>query len=148
MKVLVLYGTETGNAELVADDIQEQLSMQTEVECLDMATVDPASFTAEHRLIVVCSTYGDGELPNSAQPFYIRLQNNAPDLHGVKFATFGLGDSFYKTFNQGSDTIASALLGAGAMEVAKRGVHDASSGEMPSDVALGWLGDITPALLT
>lgn len=52
-------------------------------------------------LIVVSSTYGDGEMPHSAQPFFDRLEAVTPDFAGSRFATFGLGDSFYETFNEG-----------------------------------------------
>ena len=146
MKILVVYGTETGNAELVADDIQEQLAADFDVSCEDMASADPTALSEGDRLILVCSTYGDGELPNSAQPFFSKLKDQSPDLKGVKFAAFGLGDSFYETFNKGSDIIADALLELGASEVGERGVHDASSGEMPTDVALEWLGGVIAEL--
>ena len=142
MKILVVYGTETGNAELVADDIQEQLAADFDVSCEDMASADPTTLSEDDRLILVCSTYGDGELPNSAQPFFSKLKDQCPDLNGVKFAAFGLGDSFYETFNKGSAIIADALLELGASEVGERGVHDASSGEMPTDVALEWLSGV------
>ena len=146
MKVIVIYGTETGNAELVADDIQERLSEQFEVCCNDLATFDPAQFEDGDRAIVICSTYGDGELPNSALPFFTRLQEDRPSLKSLKFAAFGLGDSFYETFNKGSSILADALVGLGAEEVGTRGFHDASSGEMPSDVALEWLEGIMTEL--
>lgn len=146
MKITVIYGTETGNAELVADDIQEQLSEQFEVSCNDLATFDPAQFEDGDCAIVICSTYGDGELPNSAIPFFTRLQKDRPNLNNLKFAAFGLGDSFYETFNKGSSILAESLIELGAQEIGTRGFHDASSGEMPSEVALEWLQDIITEL--
>ena len=86
--------------------------------------------------------YGEGELPHSAQPFYNRLEQQAPELLGMSFATFGLGDSFYETFNQGSQDLADKLLALGATELGERGVHDASSGELPGDVAVAWLKEL------
>lgn len=142
MKITVLYGTETGNSELVADDIQDALSDEFEVECRDMAKVNLGDISSGEMLFIICSTYGEGELPNSAQPFFESLNTKQPDLTGVKFATFGLGDSFYETFNKGSDIIASKLIKLGATEIGTRGVHDASSGLVPSDVALTWLEEI------
>lgn len=146
MKINILYGTETGNAELVADDIQDNLSEIFDVECYDMAKIGINNILAGDVLFIICSTYGEGELPNSAQPFFELLKNEKPDLSGVKFATFGLGDSFYETFNKGSEIIANALIQLGAIELGVRGVHDASSGKIPSDVALNWLEDIKVVL--
>ncbi|PAU85065.1 nitric oxide synthase [Pseudomonas sp. WN033] len=139
MKILVIYGTETGNAEMVADDLVNALSQDFESSGHDMAHFDPATIATDDVLIVVCSTYGDGELPNSAQPFFQHLDSQAPDLTGVRFATFGLGDSFYETFNRGSQIIADKLATLGACEFGQRGVHDASSGELPGEIALSWL---------
>lgn len=139
MTITLLYGTETGNAELVADELMEALEADFSVRCEDMAAADPSLLGPQDRVILVCSTYGDGELPNSAQPFFERLNTQCPDLTGVRFATFGLGDSFYATFNRGSQILADRLCELGASEVGERGVHDASSGELPGDVALAWL---------
>ena len=72
------------------------------------------------------------------QPFHAALQGRRPDLAGLRFATFGLGDSFYETFNRGSRIIADALVELGAQQVGEHGQHDASSGELPGDAALAW----------
>ncbi len=145
MIIHILYGTETGNAELVADDIFDQLNNDFDAICKDMADVDLNEIHQGEGVIVVCSTYGEGELPNSAQPFYLKLKTENPNLDGVKFATFGLGDSFYETFNRGSEIIADELTRLRGLEIGARGVHDASSGQVPSDVALEWLSEIIPA---
>lgn len=139
MRIHIIYGTETGNAEMLADDLMESLEDAGSVSAHDMADFDLAEVESDDFLILVSSTYGDGELPHSAQPFFDRLEQGAPDLSHLTFATFGLGDSFYETFNHGSKILADKLCELGATEQGERGVHDASSGELPSDVALVWL---------
>lgn len=139
MKIITLFGTETGNAEMVADDIVEALSSDFDASAQDMADFDIGETQEGDIVLLVCSTYGDGELPNSAQPFYDYLTSEQPDLSHLRFATFGLGDSFYATFNQGSQIMADRFLALGAHEITERGLHDASSGELPGDVALAWL---------
>lgn len=138
MKIHVLFGTETGNAEMVAEDIVDALAAEHDIEAHDMSKVAADSLDREALYLVVCSTYGDGELPNSAQPFYNALGELRPDLSGLRFATFGLGDSFYGTYNNGSQIIAERLLELGAHSVGERGLHDASSGLLPGDVAVEW----------
>lgn len=142
MKIHVIYGTETGNAEMVADDLVEALENDAIVSVNDMADFDLAEVAADDFVILVSSTYGEGELPNSAQPFFDKLERHAPDLSSLKFATFGLGDSFYETFNHGSQILADKLRELGATELGDRGVHDASSGELPGEVAVAWLKEL------
>ncbi|MGW9230235.1 flavodoxin domain-containing protein [Pseudorhizobium sp. NPDC055634] len=143
MKISILYGTQTGNAEMLADDIQSALEADHEVACADLAETEPASLTGEEFVIIVCSTYGDGELPASAQPFVAKLEAGAFDLTNVRFAVFGLGDSEYAdTFAFGSKKIAEKLVACGAVQVGPRLTHDASGGDMAEEVALPWVETI------
>ncbi|MDB1110066.1 flavodoxin domain-containing protein [Pseudomonas extremaustralis] len=138
MNIHVLYGTETGNAEMVADDIVDALSADVSIESFDMSKCSVADLSADVFYFIVCSTYGDGELPQSAQPFFDALNSQRPDLSGLRFAVFGLGDSFYETFNRGSEIIAQTLTKLGAEQVGERGMHDASAGQLPGDIAMPW----------
>lgn len=138
MNIHVLYGTETGNAEMVADDIVDALSADVSIESFDMSKCSVADLSADVFYFIVCSTYGDGELPQSAQPFFDALNSQRPDLSGLRFAVFGLGDSFYETFNRGSEIITQTLTELGAEQVGERGMHDASAGQLPGDIAMPW----------
>lgn len=146
MKIRVLFGTETGNAEMVADDIVEALDADFDISSTDLSKFSPDDFDKGTFYFVVCSTYGDGELPNSAQPFFQQLESTEIDLGGIRFALFGLGDSFYATYNKGSEIIANALSARGAQQVGERGLHDATSGELPGDVALPWAKEVLSKL--
>lgn len=138
MNIQVLYGTETGNAEMVADDIVDALSADVSIESSDMSKFSVTDLSPDVFYFIVCSTYGDGELPHSAQPFFEALDREQPNLCGLKFALFGLGDSFYETFNRGSEIVAQTLTRLGAKQVGERGVHDASAGQLPGDIAMPW----------
>ena len=65
----MLYGTETGNAEMLAEDIVAELEADHAVAAVNLADFDPSEFDTGTLYLMVCSTYGDGELPASAQPF-------------------------------------------------------------------------------
>ena len=138
MNIHVLYGTETGNAEMVADDIVDALSADVSIESFDMSKYSVADLSNDVFYFIVCSTYGDGELPQSAQPFFEALNRQQPNLSGLQFAVFGLGDSFYETFNRGSEIIAQVLIELGAEQVGERGIHDASAAQLPADIAMPW----------
>lgn len=143
MKISILFGTETGNAEMLADDLRTALQAAHEVTVANLSQVDPASLSAEPLHLIVCSTYGEGELPSSAQPFVRALETGAHDLSGLRFAIFGLGDEEYEeTFGHGSMRLAHALEARGAVQIGERRVHNASGDELPEDVALPWVDEI------
>ncbi|MCT8997585.1 flavodoxin domain-containing protein [Chelativorans intermedius] len=143
MKITVLYGTETGNAEMLAEDIASELQSEHTVECCNLCDFPPDAFKSDHLYLIVCSTYGDGELPASAQPFAEALETTAPDLSGIHFAVFGLGDSEYEeTFNFGGKRMAELLAARGATQVGERAKHDASGSDMPEDIALPWAEEV------
>lgn len=143
MKISILYGTETGNAEMLADDIQTALEDNHDVTCGNLANTDPAELGRETFHVIVCSTYGDGELPASARPFAEKLENGAHDLSGVRYAIFGLGDAEYEeTFAHGSMRLADLLKAKGAEQAGDRVTHDASGDDMPEDIAVPWIEGI------
>ena len=97
--------------------------------------------------MVVCSTYGEGELPTGAEPFAEALDDEKPDLTGLRFAVFGLGDSVYdETFNRGGEIMAEKLTELGASQVGEHGRHDMSS-KVPAKVqAKEWAEGITKVI--
>lgn len=138
MKIAVLYGTETGNAEMLAEDIATHLSGH-DTRVANLSDTAPGDLEPGTFYLVVCSTYGDGELPASAKPFGERMLAGAPDLSGLHFAVFGMGDSTYpETFNHGGKRIEALLTGAGARMLGERVTHDASGSDMAEDIALPW----------
>lgn len=147
MKITVLYGTESGNSELIAEDLGAKLRETVDqVEVFDLQDFDPAELNAETFYFVVCSTHGEGDLPNTAIPFAEAFDAVQPDLTGVRYAMFGLGDSFYEeTYSQGSEHIDRRFAEHGAERVGDYGRHDASSWDLPSDVALEWLPGVLEA---
>ncbi|MFL4469838.1 flavodoxin domain-containing protein [Tateyamaria armeniaca] len=112
-----------------------------------LADVDPGALSKDTFYIFVTSTYGNGDLPSTALPFEEAMQEQTPDLTGVRFAIFGLGDQvFSETFNHGSMKLMQMLLDRKAEMVGERGLHDASGFDMPEDVALPWVSGIIEQL--
>ena len=139
MNIAVLYGTETGNAEMLAEDVAAHLEGGNDVTCTNLSDFAPADFTPDQFYLVICSTYGDGELPSSAKPFAEAMEQARPDLAGIHFAIFGLGDAEYDaTHNFGSQIVADLLKGRGATQVGERVIHDASGAHMADDLAFQW----------
>ncbi|MBA4025934.1 MAG: nitric oxide synthase [Gordonia sp.] len=147
MSVVILYGSETGTAELVSDAISDVLSQQHDVSMYDMTDFAVEDLSSDDFYVVVCSTYGEGELPTGAEPFAEGLDDEKPELDGVRFATFGLGDSVYDdTFNRGGEIIAEKLVDLGASQVGEHGRHDASSKVAAKVQAAEWAAEISKVI--
>ncbi|MEE2809584.1 MAG: flavodoxin domain-containing protein [Pseudomonadota bacterium] len=143
MQVQFLHGTEMGNAEFLCEDLENSVPEGISAKCNSMEDVDPTDLNGDTLYVFVVSTYGAGDVPNTAQPFYEDLQAAKTDLSHVRFAMFGLGDSnFSDTFNQGSEKVMGLLEECGAKRLGERGLFDASGPEMPEDIAEPWLQGI------
>jgi MioC protein len=147
MSVVILYGSETGTAELVADSISDVLSQKHDVSMYDMTDFAVEDLSPDDFYVVVCSTYGDGELPTGAEPFAEGLDDEQPNLEGLRFALFGLGDSVYDdTFNRGGELMAEKLTDLGATQVGEHGRHDASSKVSAKVQSSEWAEEISPLI--
>lgn len=118
----VLIGTQTGNAELVADDVvagARARGLGGRATALDDVT--PEALAAMSHVIVVTSTYGEGEMPDNAGLFWEALQSDtAPRLEGVRYTVLGLGDRGYDDFCQAAKLIDTRLEQLGATRLHER----------------------------
>jgi MioC protein len=147
MKVGLYHGSETGNSEMLCEDIAAELGDGYECDIVSLADLDPAELDKGMFHIFVTSTYGNGDLPTTALSFEAALAETQPDLSGIRFAIFGLGDQvFSETFNHGSQKLSEMLKARNAEMIGERGLHDASGFEMPEDIALPWLARIIELL--
>ncbi|NEW40874.1 nitric oxide synthase [Nocardia cyriacigeorgica] len=143
MRVVILFGSEMGTAEAAADVMADELAGH-DVSVYDMTDFDIDDLDVRDFHIIVCSTYGDGDLPTGAEPFFDAVDARGPDLTGLRFAVFGLGDSVYgDTFNRGGETAAEKLTACGAMQVGEHARHDASTEIKPKDMAREWARGLT-----
>ena len=136
MKLLILVGTMTGTAEMVADELAAALDG---AEIVAMDGGDPAVLEGAEACILCTSTYGDGEVPDGARPFYDTLRASALDLSGLRYGVIALGDSSYETFCEGGRLFDKALAVRGARRIGEILCCDASSGDMPEEKAREWL---------
>jgi sulfite reductase (NADPH) flavoprotein alpha-component len=100
--VTVLFGSQTGTAEGLAKKLVKTLKKGNfEPNIQDMATYDRDSLAKEKNLLIITSTYGDGEPPDAALEFHTWLMSEAPpSLAGVNYSVLSLGDSSYPDFCQ------------------------------------------------
>ncbi|MBB5912700.1 MioC protein [Nocardia transvalensis] len=140
MRVVILFGSEMGTAERTAEAVADGLARSHDVAIYDMSDFDTDDLDTRDFHILVCSTYGSGDLPTGAEPFFDQLDDRLPDLTGLRFAVFGMGDSVYDdTFNRGGEICAERFIARGAEQVGEHARHDASAAVRPQDQALEWV---------
>ncbi|MEL3927549.1 assimilatory sulfite reductase (NADPH) flavoprotein subunit [Aeromonas enteropelogenes] len=115
----ILYGSQTGNAKGVASAIKAQAEARgLPVTLTSMADYKPKQLKKETHLLVVVSTYGEGEPPESAVDLFEQLKKGkVGKLDGLKFAVLGLGDSSYEFFCQTGKDFNDFLSKAGAERI-------------------------------
>lgn len=100
--VTVLFGSQTGTAEGLAKKLVKTLKKGNfEPNLQDMSSYDRERLPKEKNLLIITSTYGDGEPPDTALDFHTWLMGDtAPTLADVNFSILSLGDSSYPDFCQ------------------------------------------------
>ena len=98
-QVLILYGSQTGNAEWIARHIFSE-SQERGYTSVIMTLDESIAFnwTNEYVLIIVTSSTGDGDPPDNAIKFWKWLRKNGAVFTHRKYAILGLGDTNYSNF--------------------------------------------------
>ncbi|WP_421262121.1 assimilatory sulfite reductase (NADPH) flavoprotein subunit [Aeromonas jandaei] len=132
----ILYGSQTGNAKGVATAIKAQAEARgLPVTLTSMADYKPKQLKKESHLLVIVSTYGEGEPPESVVELHDQLKKSKiGKLEGLKFAVLGLGDSSYEFFCQTGKDFDDFLAKAGAERI-----HELASLDVDyQDAARSW----------
>ncbi|MGI8393222.1 cytochrome P450 [Leucobacter sp. W1038] len=141
--VTILFATESGGAELAAEELHARVGELADVRVRDIADLSPAELDPARLHLILCSTYGDGELPTSARAFHAQLSLKQHDLSGLRYAMFGLGDrSYTKTYSRGSELLDEALAECGARRVGEFGRHDAGGALETTEAAIEWVDGV------
>ena len=129
--LLVLYGSETGNARDVAERIAREAARRGDdagpVHCLSMDRFEVTQLPTAPLVVCVCSTTGQGDPPANMRNFWrflLRKSLPADSLNAVRFAVFGLGDSHYQKYNVAAKRLHRRLLALGASELLDLGLGD------------------------
>lgn len=127
-RLLVLYGSQTGTAQDVAERIGREARrrhFRARVQAMD--SYDRSNLLEEKHIVCVAATTGQGDEPSSMRTFWKALrQSNLPAdfLDGLRFATFGLGDSSYPKYNWVAKKLHRRLKQLGAVEICEYGDGD------------------------
>ncbi|MFC3282483.1 assimilatory sulfite reductase (NADPH) flavoprotein subunit [Litchfieldella rifensis] len=122
-EIVVLYGSQTGNAEGVAELASDRAKARGfNVRLADMADIGKKDFKQPLDLMVVVSTQGDGDPPDTAEGFYELMHGRkAPKLDDkTRFSVLALGDSSYTYYCQTGKDFDARLEALGAQRIHER----------------------------
>ncbi|MEM9367594.1 MAG: sulfite reductase flavoprotein subunit alpha [Planctomycetota bacterium] len=118
----IVFGTQTGNSEELARSAATLAATKgyaPRVAGLDSVSMDTLAGMKD--LIVVISTYGEGEMPDNAQLFWESLTaSTAPRLESLNFGVLALGDTSYEHFCRAGKLLDTRLEQLGAKRLAPR----------------------------
>lgn len=141
--LLILYASQTGNAEYIARFVREEAELRRgfPAKCCSAdefaggkGAVNFDSVFGEGKepplLFLVASTTGDGDVPDNATKFYRFLKRDPrrTSLQGKKYMLLGLGDTNYDVFCGGAKRLDREMLKLGMECVAERGWADDATG--------------------
>lgn len=122
----ILFGTQTGNAESVARDAASKAKSQGfQPKVMGFEDVSLEHFKKLDRVLIITSTYGDGEMPDNAQAFWEELSAaDAPHLDKLSYAVLALGDTGHEEFCNAGRLMDAKLEALGARRLNTRGDCD------------------------
>ncbi|PKK34382.1 5-methyltetrahydrofolate-homocysteine methyltransferase reductase, partial [Columba livia] len=128
-RFLLLYATQKGQAKAIAEEIWQQAGahgFEAEMHCI--SEMDKYNLeTEKDPVVIVISTTGTGDPPDTARKFVKRIQDTTlpPDHFAhLQYGLLGLGDSEYTFFCNGGKTVDRRLQELGAQHFYDTGLAD------------------------
>lgn len=121
-KLTVLYGSESGNCEKLAATVAKAAAKHDfKVTIANMSDAKPADLVKVENLLVVVSTWGEGDPPDAAVSYYEGFMSDTmPQVPGLSYSVCGLGDTSYEHFCKMGKDFDARLAELGAVRVYDR----------------------------
>lgn len=143
-RIPVLYASQSGNSESLAESFASQLAEAGfDAPCCSTADFATSDLSKEKHLLLVSSTWGDGDPPDNAIEFWNALRSeDHPRLEELSYAVLALGDSNYLNFCAQGRAFDARFEALGAKRLAPRADCDTDFEEP----AAAWFESVRSAL--
>ncbi|XP_012871743.1 PREDICTED: nitric oxide synthase, inducible [Dipodomys ordii] len=129
VQVTILYATETGRSESLARDLGTLFSCAFNPKVFCMDEYNLSHLEEERLLLVVTSTFGNGDSPSNGEALKKSLFTLKALSSTFRYAVFGLGSSMYPRFCAFAHDIDQKLSHLGASQLIPTGEGDELSGQ-------------------
>eukprot|EP00658_Telonema_sp_P-2_P022053 TRINITY_DN18802_c0_g1_i1.p1 TRINITY_DN18802_c0_g1~~TRINITY_DN18802_c0_g1_i1.p1 ORF type:complete len:938 (+),score=218.44 TRINITY_DN18802_c0_g1_i1:203-3016(+) len=145
-KMTILYASETGTTEQLADQLQYEFSRRgMRVKTAAFDDIDVMDLAKQGLVVNLVATCGQGEFPANSKLFYEQIQDaDLPQdmLANTKFCTFGMGDSHYVFFNECAKLIDDQFVRLGGQRLLDVGLGDDQDEDTWETAYLEWEPDL------
>ncbi|XP_069471112.1 nitric oxide synthase, inducible [Ambystoma mexicanum] len=128
-KVTIIYATETGKSETFARKLCTLFNCAFNCKVLCMDEYKASDLEKETFLLVVTSTFGNGDSPHNGEAFKKSLFALKKLKNKFRYAVFGLGSSMYPQFCAFAHTVDQRFAQLGASKISLTGEGDELSGQ-------------------
>ena len=122
--LLIAFGSQSGNAESLAKRLAREASGRGfAARAAGLDSLQPADFVKDKNVLLITSTWGEGDMPDNAAAFWDAINQNgsSPKFDGVQYSVLALGDKNYAdTFCLAGKKLDQRLAELGAKRIVDR----------------------------
>ncbi|GKX55347.1 flavodoxin [Leminorella grimontii] len=139
-KIGIFVGTVYGNAQMVAEKAQALLQEAGhDATVFDEGTLEEWQAYERDVVLVVTSTTGQGDLPDSIEPLFYDIKDSLGHQPSLRYGVIALGDSNYENFSGAGKKFDALLQDQEAKRVGEVLIIDSSEISEPEEFAEPWI---------